>query len=262
MSPDPAAPMSYRQLMTELGSLCADMRTGTMFIATTDNHSARVGLKHGEIVSLVFRTQRGLEALDHIRKITAGRFSFSEGFVDKAAQADLPHTAELLAILVGEESPLPPPAPPPRLATVPRAPAPAATLAADHPQVARAQAVIESELTEFVGPIAPLLCRDHVARAVAAGPPWDWRALVEAVAREIGDPAKEERFKQQTLARLWGLLTRQRLVAEAVGLVGRGAEPLLPVGFVVLVVALEPLHPAVPLEGQHVRGDQIGRAHV
>ncbi|HEV2057198.1 MAG TPA: hypothetical protein VGV06_18825 [Methylomirabilota bacterium] len=201
MSPEPA-PMSYRQLMTELGALCAAKRTGSMFIATTDNHSARIGLRQGDIVSLVFRTQRGLEALDHIRKITAGRFSFSDALVDKAAHADLPHTADLLALLVGEESPLSPPAPAPPLAAAPRAPAPAAAQPIDNPQLARAQAVIESELTEFVGPIAPLLCRDHIARAAAAGPPWDWRELVEAVAREIGDRAKEDRFKQQTLVRL------------------------------------------------------------
>lgn len=86
-------------------------------------------------------------------------------------------------------------------ASAPRAPRPAAQ-PADNPQLARARAVIESELTEFVGPIAPLLCREHMARTAAAGPPWDWRELVEAVAREIGDRAKEDRFKQQTLARL------------------------------------------------------------
>jgi len=189
--------MPYRQLMTELAALCAAKRTGTMFVATTDNHSSRIGLRQGDIVSLVFRNQRGLEALDHIRKITAGRFSFSDAVVDKGTQADLPHTADLLALLLGEESPLPPPA-----SAAPRTPAAAATPPVEHPQLARAQAVIESELTEFVGPIAPLLCREHLARAAAAGPPWDWRELVEAVAREIGDRAKEDRFKQQTLTRL------------------------------------------------------------
>lgn len=194
--------MSYRQLMTELGALCAAKRTGTMFLATTDNHSARIGLRQGDIVSLVFRTQRGLEALDHIRKITAGRFSFSDAVVDKGPHADLPHTSDLLALLVGEEWPLPPPDSAPPAAAAPRTAAPAAAQPVDNPQLARAQAVIESELTEFVGPIAPLLCREHLARAAAAGPPWDWRELVEAVAREIGDRAKEERFKQQALARL------------------------------------------------------------
>jgi len=194
--------MSYRQLMTELGALCAAKRTGTMFLATTDNHSARIGLRQGDIVSLVFRTQRGLEALDHIRKITAGRFSFSDAVVDKGPHADLPHTSDLLALLVGEEWPLPPPDSAPPAAAAPRTAAPAAAQPVDNPQLARAQAVIESELTEFVGPIAPLLCREHLARAAAAGPPWDWRELVEAVAREIGDRAKEERFIQQTLAHL------------------------------------------------------------
>ena len=201
MSPKPA-PMSYRELMTELGALCAAKRTGSMFIATTDNHAARIGLRQGDIVSLVFRAQRGLEALDHIRKITAASFTFSDAVLDRAAHADLPYTADLLALMIGEESPLPPPAPAPPFVAAPRAPAAAATPPVEHPQLVRAQAVIESELTEFVGPIAPLLCREHIARAAAAGPPWDWRELVEAVAREIGDSAKEDRFKQQVLARL------------------------------------------------------------
>ena len=39
--------------------------------------------------------------------------------------------------------------------------------------------------------------------------------------------------------------------------VGRRAEPLVPVGLVVLVVALEPDHPAVALEGQHVGGHPV-----
>ena len=203
MSPEPAR-MSYRELITELGALCAAKRTGTMFIATTDNHAARIGLRQGDIVSLIFRAQRGLEALDHIRKITAASFSFSDAVLDKAAHADLPYTADLLALMIGEESPLPPTAPAPPVAAAPRAPAAAATPPVEHPQLVRAQAVIESELTEFVGPIAPLLCREHIARTAAAGPPWDWREVVEAVAREIGDPAKEDRFKQQALARLAG----------------------------------------------------------
>jgi hypothetical protein len=201
MNPEPA-PLSHRQLMTELRALCAAKRTGTMFIATTDNHSARIGLTLGEIVSLVFRNQHGLEALDHVRKITAGRWSFSNAVMDKGTHADLPSTIDLLALLAGEESPLPQPPPIPDSAARPRIPAPGVAPPAGNADLARAREVIEAELTEFVGPIAPLLCREHLERAAAAGPPWDWRALVDAVAREISDRAKEERFKQQALARL------------------------------------------------------------
>lgn len=207
MSPEPA-PISYGELVRELGALCSAHRTGTMFIATTDNQSARIGLRDGEIVSVVFRTRRGLEAADHLRKITAGRFSFSDTVVDRGSSDDLPPTAELLALLAGEAFPLPPrppaapPSPPrpaaPEAARTPSASVPAAAQAA----LSRAQSTIEAELTEFVGPIASVLCREHIARAASAGPPFDWPALVDAIAREIGDHAKEERFKQQVLARL------------------------------------------------------------
>jgi len=196
------APLSYSRLMAELGALCAADRTGTMFIATTDNHAARIGLRQGRIVALVFRNQRGLDALDHIRKITAGRWSFSDAVMDRGELADLPDTALLLGLLTGEEPPLLPPTAVSALAESPRPPAPAVPPATMSPLLAKARRTIEAELTEFAGPIAPLLCRPHFERAAAAGPPWDWREIVEAVAREIGDPAKEARFKQQALAKL------------------------------------------------------------
>ena len=204
MSPEPAS-VPYAELLSELGRLCAAKRTGTMFIATTDNQSARIGLRQGDIISLVFRTQRGLEAIDRIRKITAGRFTFSDTVVDRVASADLPATSDLLSLLAGNGAPsvvsaAPAPPSPPDAAPRPVAAAPAR--AAASPELVRAQAVIEAELTEFVGPIAPLLCRGHITRAAAAGSPLDLPALVEAVAREIGDHAKEDRFRQQTLARL------------------------------------------------------------
>ena len=205
MSPEPAA-VPYAELLSELGRLCAAKRTGTMFIATTDNQSARIGLRQGDIVSLVFRTQRGLEAINRIRKITAGRFTFSETVVDRVASADLPATSDLLSLLAGNGAPPVVPAatapPPPPPAAVPRPVAAPPPPAAASPELVKAQAVIEAELTEFVGPIALLLCRGHIAKAAAAGPPLDVPALVEAVAREIGDGAKEDRFRQQALARL------------------------------------------------------------
>jgi hypothetical protein len=205
MSPERAA-VPYAELLSELSRLCAARRTGTMFIATTDNQSARIGLQQGDIISLVFRTQRGLEAIDRIRKITAGRFTFSDTVVDRVASADLPTTSDLLSLLAGNGAPPvvsaapAPPAPPPDAA--PRPGAPAQAQAAASPELVRVQTVIEAELTEFVGPIAPLLCRGHISKAAAAGSPLDLPALVEAVAREIGDRAKEDRFKQQALARL------------------------------------------------------------
>src|SRR5438477_12225907 len=52
-------------------------------------------------------------------------------------------------------------------------------------------------------------------------------------------------------------LVDEFLVADAVRLVGVVAEPALPVGVVVGVVALEPNDSAFALEGQNVRRDAI-----
>src|SRR5262245_32625409 len=128
MSPEPA-PAFLADLARELGSLCAARRTGTLFIATTDNQSARVGIRDGQIVSLVFRNRRGLEAMEHIRKIAGGRFNFSDTVVDRIAPGDLPTTANLLGLLAGHTPASPPaklaaptvdaPSPPPRASSAP-----------------------------------------------------------------------------------------------------------------------------------------------
>src|SRR5215510_7543418 len=52
-------------------------------------------------------------------------------------------------------------------------------------------------------------------------------------------------------------LAGEGLVADPVGRVGGGAQALSAVGLVVLVVALEPHHRAVVLEGEHVGGDAV-----
>jgi hypothetical protein len=277
-STDPV--LSYAQLLMQLGAMCSARRTGTMFIATADNQSARIGVNHGEIVSLMFRFQRGIDALKQIRRITAGRCNFVDGPVQPPSPDDLPYPADLRALMpdasavassgtpaapvasarslpvpaVGTRSSAPPtattrslatPAPAPRSGaaqsrfghapvsspptplsppTPSRSPSTSPPQPAAEPQsnasgqsqaprsgqrtqasearFAMAHAIIEVELTDVVGPIAPLLCRDHIDQAIAAGPPWRLEVLVDAVAREIGDAAKEARFKQRALSRV------------------------------------------------------------
>jgi hypothetical protein len=193
MSPEPA-PVPYRQIVTELAALCRAQRTGTLFIATTDNQSARIGLREGEISSLAFRNQRGLEAIIQLRKIVAGRINFTDAVMDRGPRGDLPMTVDLLAMLGTDDFPPIVPTPP--------EPGPPPPASAADAQLTRAQAVIEAELTEYLGPMAVVICREHIARAAAASPPHDVRQIVETLAREIGDRAKEERFRQRVLSRL------------------------------------------------------------
>src|SRR4029077_9108450 len=53
------------------------------------------------------------------------------------------------------------------------------------------------------------------------------------------------------------LAAGERLVADLLRGFGARAQPLVPVRLVVLVVALEPHHPAVALEGEHVGGHPV-----
>lgn len=50
--------------------------------------------------------------------------------------------------------------------------------------------------------MAPIVCREHLLRAGDLTELGDLTRVVEAIANEIGDPAKEARFKREALAKL------------------------------------------------------------
>lgn len=183
--------LDYDQLIAALGRMCAERRTGTMFIITADNQSARFVLRQGEIVSVGFRLKRGREAVPLIKTITAGRFDFSAD-MPGPADASLPATHEILAQL-GVPASVRAPAPTPPLGLAPPA---------SRAQVERIQRILESELTEFLGPMARLVCREHLSQAGSLTDPAELGRVIDAIAREIGDPAKGARFRHEALAKL------------------------------------------------------------
>lgn len=180
-------PLSYRQLMTELRRFCAEKRTGTMFITTTENQSARFVLRQGNIISMWFRLKGGVEALPFIKRIENGWFSFTADVVDHGDHPVLPPTRELLTSLTGESIPL----------GSPHSSSPINTL-----QLDRAQKAVESELAEFLGPMASVICREYLLGEAELGQPPDITKMIEAISKEVGDPVKEVRFKQRVLAKL------------------------------------------------------------
>jgi len=80
MSPD--ALRSYGELIAEVRRLCAERRTGTLFIATANNEAGHIALRDGLVVAARFRRTTGLEAAHSLRKITSARFSFTPDFVE------------------------------------------------------------------------------------------------------------------------------------------------------------------------------------
>lgn len=157
-----------------------------MFIITAENHVAQFILRGGEVVGLSHRLLRGLDALPALTTFTAGRYRFVDEPVDRI-DPGLPPTLDLLALLVPE---------PTGPAESPQSPPPNLRQALES-----IRALIEPELTEFLGPVAELICQEHLAHVAALISPQHFSRLVDAIAREIGDSTKEAQFKQRVLSR-------------------------------------------------------------
>lgn len=184
--------LPHAGIVDALQSLCGAKRSGIMFIITADNHVAQFILRSGEIVGLSHRLLRGLDALHSMRTFAAGRYRFVEEPVDRT-DPGLPPTLDLLALLIPEH---PAPAEPPQSTS----PTSSMTQALES-----VRSLIEPELTEFLGPMAGLICQEHLARLPALTSPQHFTRLVEAIAKEIGDSTKEAQFKQRALASFRGV---------------------------------------------------------
>lgn len=175
---------SYHELMQALKNHCLQRSTGTLFIATPDNHFGRIVLKGGEIISLIFGTKSGEAAIPFIRAIKTGKFRFSQGQTPTDGAEDLPPNPELLCRLDTGATPV--------------------GTTAQHPPVDRmalghTYRIVEGELVEFVGPIANLVCSEHKAKFGTITHEKELNALLESIGREIGDPAKARQF----IDRVW-----------------------------------------------------------
>ncbi len=191
MSAEQSTPLSYPQLVEELRRACVEKRTGTMMIATHDNQLARILLRDGEIVSISYRLKNGLDAVPLLKEITQARVKFSQGKTGAdQANGALPATDEIMRMLGG-------------IKAVPPTPTPTAgTVGAD--QVPKALKIIETELTEFLGPLANFVWTEHLERAGKPMTANKLRALVDGLAKEIGDPTKVQLFKEKIWQRIGG----------------------------------------------------------
>jgi len=168
----------YDDLIAELRRLGIERRTGTLFIATADNESGQIGMRDGLIVHARFRRKTGLEAAYVLRKIGKARFSFTKDFVE-ATDASLSAGA-VMSVLMDIEMPVAPHGAP------------------ESHEAARR--VLTKALTEYLGPMAVVVVRDHMRDAERAGrEPAD---VVDALARSIDEPVSASAFRRQAAAGL------------------------------------------------------------
>ncbi len=179
--------LPFAGIVDYLRQLCAQERSGTVFLVSDDNRMAQVRLDKGQIASLLCRNRRGLEALGILRSMAHARLRFDETFLARGENDQLSNQA-VFDGLAGA-APVPAPAVTAVAApALPAVPAPAAAARAPALLTPRARAVIQRVLTQYIGPMAEIVCDDHFAAAA------DLPALVRLLAGEISAQAQAARF--------------------------------------------------------------------
>lgn len=96
-------PSFFENLGRELRRLCQEKHSGTLFITTEENHSARLVIQEGIITGVTYRTKHGFDAIPFIKSITSGHYTFANKSVflsySEATAAPLPGTPEILRLL-------------------------------------------------------------------------------------------------------------------------------------------------------------------
>ena len=172
---------SFVEITDQLKQHCAQGNTGTLSLATSENHHATISLKGGEVVGVAYRQFKGEAALEKIRQIRAARCSFVDGML-RTTETDfsLPSSDELLDYLgVSAQAP---------------------AVAVDD----NTRAAIEAEATEYFGPMAATICEEHIALGGDLNKEENLLQVLDSIAAEVGDAEKAARLKQGVLNRLKG----------------------------------------------------------
>jgi len=181
---------SYKEIVGKLRHICDGGETGTFSLATRENHYASISIKDGQIIGVAYRQSRGAAALENIRKVRAGRFTFAPGVLRHSeVDASLPSSEALFEFLgIGETKP----------AAAVRTTEPAPKTESSDSTNGAARQAIEVEATEYLGPMAAIICEEHHARVGNLNNKENLQSVLEGIAGELGDEAKGEDFKKRS----------------------------------------------------------------
>lgn len=154
--------------------LCAERRTGTLFMVSDENFMAQVLIDGGDIVSLMHRNRRGLDALAVLGNMKYVKYRFDDAFVAPAERHNL--TTQAIFDYLGGATP--------KIAQ----PVVASGSPASGVLTAEVRATMQKVLMKYIGPMAEIICADHFEQAT------DVRALARLLADEIPDRAEAAKF--------------------------------------------------------------------
>lgn len=170
----------FIDLVKKIEELCLQKATGIFFIATKANRSAQIVLENGLIVFVYFYNKQGEDALELMLTIQAGRYKFQKN-ATSPRRSKLPPTEDILNFLLGDDRKTEPPKKEEVI----------------HSKLSDEQKqILETVLAEFIGPMAAIICEDHLDSAP------DLAAAIEALSSEIPSPEQGEKFKTHIQTKL------------------------------------------------------------
>lgn len=176
----------FQAIIDKLKEFCTQQTSGILFIATKANRSAQIVLENGEIVFVYFYNKRGVEALKLMLTIEAGRYRFQKN-ATSSRRSSLPSTDKILRFLKRETDNQIPPEP-----TEPTEVSEPVQSSLDENQ----KRILETVLVEYIGPMAAIICEDHLDSAP------DIAAAIDVLASEIPSPDQAQKFRTQIAASL------------------------------------------------------------
>ncbi len=173
----------FPSIVAELRQLCREQRSGLLLITTDKHRLAQFNLDKGEIVFVSFQGKRGEHVLPLLRQIQGGQFRFKEKTVSTFSDP-LPPTEAILSYLGGGNG---------DVETV------GAATSAKPPNEGlpeNIKAILERALAEFIGPIAAIVCAEHLQTAK------DLESAIAVLADHVPNPEHASRFKNEVRAKI------------------------------------------------------------
>lgn len=168
--------ISLDHLVIELQRLCQEKLSGILFISGDSHRTAKIGLLNGNIVALSCQNKQGEKALQLIREIKLNWIQFIRGSTI-IPDPDLPSTSHILNSLISSDDPTP-------------------TRLGSKMNISQAEEVLKETLTDFMGPVAPMICKKVLSHAQ------NLDSAIHLLAQEIPDPQQANQFKQSIRQRL------------------------------------------------------------
>ncbi len=183
--------VNNRELAAEITRLCRAGASGTVFLATGESHQARLVLQQGRIVCAHLGRDEGESAIRAIAALPSGQFAFNPELQLVSKMQPMPDTETLLQILQAGV-----------IAADRVPPAQVEPATAGLPGNGEIVQVLIEESTEYLGPMALVICQEYLRQCPPTMTEMHIRQVVRQVQQDINDTDKAERFRASVFQRL------------------------------------------------------------